>query len=523
MRPTLLGAGLATIALSFVLGARFGPGTGDGERLFSQVLQHVERDAVDSLGPDAVLERAARGLVSQLNDPYAELYSAEELAAFRRNTLKNNYGGIGLRIEAVSGAIMVSAVLPGTPGERGGVAAGDRILAVDSVPVSGLPLDQVSARLLGTPGTPVVVDFQRDAAPTPIRTRFQRAEIRVPAVPYAVILDGGIGYFPLQSFNESSTGDVERALLDLRRRGARGYILDLRGNGGGSLDQALGIAGLFGRPGQEVASVRYRGKAAEVYRAERVARIDSLPVVVLVDGYTASASEIVAGSLQDHDRALVVGTPSFGKGLVQTLFPLDDGWALKITTGKWYTPSGRSIQADHGRLGDERFVEYAGTDSGAAGRPRFRSDAGRTILGGGGVTPDVTVSPDTLAGADRDLARLLAAQPSAWYAALYQTGYERRHSVRPDFVVAPAWREDLWHRLESAGFKVTRTQFDAGSRLIDRSLEQATARLAFGDSLALRRSVDDDRQLATALDYLRRAASQRTLIALAGTAGRGGG
>ncbi len=522
-RRTLLGAGLATLALSFVLGARFGPGSGGGERLFAQVLQHVEADAVDSLSHDAVMERAARGLVAQLKDPYAEVYSPEEIAEFRRNTLKNNYGGVGMRIEAVSGAIMVSAVLPGTPGERGGVAPGDRILVVDSVPVTGLPLDQVSSRLLGKPGTTVQVEFQRDGAPAPIRTRFLRAEIRVPAVPYAVMLAGEVGYFPLQSFNESSSGDVERALLDLRRRGARGYILDLRGNGGGSLDQALDIAGLFARPGQEVAQVRYRGKPAEVHRATRVAPIDSLPVVVLVDGYTASASEIVAGSLQDHDRALVVGMPSFGKGLVQTLFPLEDGWAMKITTGKWYTPSGRSIQADHGRLGDERFIEYAAGDTSANARPRFRSDAGRTILGGGGVTPDVTVAPDTLTGADRELARLLAAVPAEWYAAAYATGFEHRRQVRPDFAIQAEWREALWRRLEAANVKVTRAQFDAGRHLIDRSLEQWTARLAFGDSLALRRSVDDDRQLETALDYLHRATTQRTLIALADTPGSGGG
>jgi carboxyl-terminal processing protease len=228
----------------------------------------------------------------------------------------------------------------------------------------------------------------------------------------------------------------------------------------------------------------------------------------------------VAGSLQDHDRALVIGTTSFGKGLVQTLFPLEGGWAIKLTTGKWYTPSGRSIQADHDRLGDERFVEYAGeneTDSAQRKRPVFKSDGGRTILGGGGVTPDVVVQPDTLPTPERELARAYGPQQSQWYVALYNTALQFKSGARPDFAVQPAWREAFWTKLQSAKVTVTRAQFDAGAALIDRSLETWVARLAFGDSTAFRRSMRYDRQLNTALDYLRRAPSQRHLLALAPT------
>ena len=500
----------------------------DGARLFSQVLQRIEENAVDSISRAAIFERAARGLVKQLNDPYADLYSPEELASFQRNTLRNNYGGVGMQIENQEGAIIVARIFPNTPGEKGGVIAGDRILFVDSSAVTGLRLEQVSQKLLGTPGTEVKVTFQRAGAPEVIKQTFKRAVIRVPAVPYTLMLDGGVGYIPLQSFNESAAQDVERSLLDLKGRGAKAYVLDIRGNGGGSLEQALEINNLFFKPGQELASVRHRGRTPEIYRASRLSVIDSVPVVVLVDGSTASASEIVAGSLQDHDRGLVVGTTSFGKGLVQTLFPIDGGWAMKITTGKWYTPSGRSIQADHDRLGDERFVEYAdgegpvATDTTKRKRPEFKSDGGRTILGGGGVTPDVIMTPDTLPALERDLARAYTPQYSQWYVALYNTSLQLKNSVKPDFVVQPAWRETLWSKVQQSKVNVTRAQFDAGLPLVDRSLEGWVAKLAFGDSAAFRRSVRYDRQLTTALDYLKRGVTQRQLLALASRAGSTG-
>jgi len=484
-------------------------------RLFAQVLRRVEESAVDSLDRSTIYERAARGLIKNLNDPYADLYSPEELASFQRNTLRNNYGGLGMQIESQEGTIIVARVFPNTPSEHGGVIPGDRIMQVDSTPVTGLKLEEVSSRMLGTPGTEVDVIFRRVGVGEPIKGRFKRAVIRVPAVPYSVVVNG-VGYIPLQSFNESAASDVESALESLQERGAKAFMIDLRGNGGGSLDQALEIGNLFLRPGAEIASVRHRGKPAEVYRANRVSVIDSMPVVVMVDGYSASASEIVSGTLQDHDRALIVGTTSFGKGLVQTLFPLDGGWAVKLTTGKWYTPSGRSIQADHERLGDERFVEYENEPGDSARRrPIFKSDGGRPILGGGGVTPDVLVKPDTLSEGERDLYRAVATQQSLWYVAIYNTALELKGKVKPDFTVEPSWRERVWNKLQEAKVTVPREKFDAGVSLVDRDLERRVTTLAFGDSAWFKRSVHYDNQVQTALEYLSRGPTQRKLLALA--------
>jgi carboxyl-terminal processing protease len=271
--------------------------------------------------------------------------------------------------------------------------------------------------------------------------------------------------------------------------------------------------------------VRHRGKTPEIYRANQSSIIDSASIVVLIDQYSASASEIVAGALQDQDRALVVGLSSFGKGLVQTLFPLDGGWAIKLTTGKWYTPSGRSIQGEHKQLADGRFVEYAPdadeSDSARSARPRFKSASGRLVFGGGGVTPDVIVKPDTVTTPEQEFLKATAAKQSAIYYTLFSYARELKNTVKSDFTVTKEWRDEVYRRLVKADVKVDRALFDGAEPYINRYLEARVASLAFGDSAAFRRGIRDDRQLLTALDYLKRGTSQRALLALAAQSGTG--
>ncbi len=494
--------------------------TEEGARLFKQVLAHIRDNAVDSLTDAQIYENAARGLVESLNDPYADLYSPAQLASFQRNTLGNNYGGVGMRIEDQKGLITVAQVFPNTPGEGAGVLSGDRILTVDTTDVTGLPLDKVSSLLTGKPGTKVTVAFGREGIPEPIMAEITRAVIRVPAVPFALHLTPEIGYVSLQRFNQSAAQDINDAIRRLRREGASSFVLDVRGNPGGDLEQALQIGDLFLPPGQEIARVRHRGKDPEVYRAKRPSIIDSLSFVVLVDGFSASASEIVAGTLQDHDRALVIGTPSFGKGLVQTLFPLQDGWAIKLTTGKWYTPSGRSIQGEHKQLADGRFVEFeqdtSETDFTKRQRPVFTSDAGRTVYGGGGVTPDMIIRQDTTTTAEREFLRKVGSKSQQIYLSIYGVALEQKGKTPYDFTVRPTWRDELYTRFQEAGVDVDRATFDAVQPMVDRLLEQRVASLAFGDSLAFRRSVRYDAQVRKAIEMLSRGSSQRELLALAG-------
>ena len=489
----------------------------DAARLFAQVFARVAADAVDSITPDAMYEKAARGLVRSLNDPYADLYSPQELSSFSRNSLGNAYGGVGMLIEDQQGTFTVAKVYPHTPAEAGGVQLGDRIVSVNGVATSGLKLEGVSSRLTGTPGSTVRVTFARGGVSSPIESQFTRAVVHIPAVPFALMLDNRIGYIPVQRFNETSGGEVETALRNLAGRGAQAFVLDLRGNGGGDFDESLRMANLFLKRGQDIVTVRSRGSASVVSRAVEQPIVPDAPLVVLTDGYSASASEIVAGALQDHDRAVVIGTTSFGKGLVQSLFSLDGGWGLKMTTGKWFTPSGRSIQRDRKQLADGRLVEVVPdsleTDSVRKARPVFKSDAGRTVYGGGGITPDVIIPSDTVTDAQQAFLKALGPKSQESYLILYRTALEQKGVVPANFTVAPAWRDSVYARLTAAGVQVNRQQFDAARELIDRDLERRVAAMAFGDSAAFRRTISYDTQLRRSMDLLRAATTQRELLA----------
>ena len=489
----------------------------DAARLFAQVFARIAADAVDSVAPDAMYEKAARGLVRGLNDPYADLYSPQELASFSRNSLGNSYGGVGMLIEDQQGTFTVAKVYPHTPAEAGGVQLGDRIVSVNGTSTSGLKLEGVSGRLTGTPGSSVRVRFARAGVGDPIESEFTRAVVHIPAVPFAVMLDDRVGYIPVQKFNETSGGEVETALRQLAGEGARAFVLDLRGNGGGDFDESLRMANLFLKRGQEIVTVRSRSTSPVVSRALEQPLVPDAPLVVLTDGYTASASEIVAGALQDHDRGVIIGTTSFGKGLVQSLFTLEGGWGLKMTTGKWYTPSGRSIQRERKLLDDGRLVEVVPdsleTDSVRKARPSFKSDGGRLVYGGGGITPDVIIPSDTITDAEQSFLKALAPKSQESYLVLYHTALEQKSVVAPTFTVQPAWRDSVYARLTRAGVQLTRPEFDAAHELVDRDLERRVASMAFGDSSAFRRTISYDSQLKRAVDLLHRSASQRELLA----------
>ena len=508
---------LPVLVGGFVLQER---STRDGARLFDQVLTLVADRFVDTVDTAGLYEKAARGLVQQLNDPYSELFTPKQLQRFA-TTSSGRYGGIGMRIENQEGKITVVQVFPHTPAEAAGIAEGDRIIGVDTASTRGWSSQQVSDVLIGPIGTKVVVRFARPGVPEPIEHRLTRAEIHVPAVPYTLMLDGRVGYIPLQTFNETASEELEAALDRLLKQRVRGIVLDLRNNPGGILDQGLAVADVFLNDGQQIASVRGRQGAPQTFTARGKERAPTMPLVVLTDGYSASASEIVAGALQDHDRALVVGTTSFGKGLVQSVFPLEGGYALKMTTAKWFTPTGRSIQRER-KVVDGRFVEEAAVDSLAEGdslkkaRPTFRTDAGRTVYGGGGVTPDVVVNPDTLTTAEQILAKALAAKPQEVYTAVTTFARELKGQLPgPSFDVRPEWREEVYRRLQGAGVKVDRPVYDAGAKYIDRYIETRVARVAYGDSTALRHSLDDDPQLRRAIELIQRGGTQRDLFAIA--------
>jgi carboxyl-terminal processing protease len=323
---------------------------------------------------------------------------------------------------------------------------------------------------------------------------------------------------PLMQFNEDASEDLEAALRRLvLAEGAKGVVLDLRDDPGGILDQAFAVSNVFLKEGQEVVSVRGRGSPTQEFVAKDKPLLPSTPLVVLVNGGSASASEIVAGALQDHDRGLILGTTSFGKGLVQTLFPLEGNYALKMTTAKWYTPSGRSIQKDRKLLADGEFVEVTPdsleTDSARRARPAYKSDAGRTVYGGGAITPDVVVKPDTFNTEEQAFNKVITAKSPQVYQALASLALELKTKVKsPSFTVQPEWRDDFFQRLTAAKVNVTRAEYDSVSGYVNRLIAARLARTAFGDSAEKRRDLDLDVQLKKAMDLLQHAQSQKELF-----------
>ena len=495
-------------------------------RLFDQVLSLVASRFVDSLQSADVFEKAAKGLVRELNDPYSELLAPRQSEEFNRST-GGRYGGVGMLLEEQKSgsntSIVVSRIFPHTPAENGGVHEGDRIMRVDSLPTADAKIDRVSDALRGVAGTSVQVTFQRAGVAEPVKLSFKRAIIHVPAVPYATMVGDRIGYIPLQTFNENTAEEVEAAAARLASQGARGLVLDLRDNGGGIVEQALAVSSLFLKRGQSIVNVRSRSAPDEIARASSEQLEQQLPLVILTDGGTASASEIVSGALQDHDRALVLGTTSYGKGLVQSLFPLDGGYALKITTGKWYTPSGRSIHRERRLLADGRYVEARPdsleTEATKAARPAYKSDGGRTVYGGGGITPDVIVPDDTLLTSEQEFLRTLAPRAQAFVTVLNQYALELKPVAGRNFTVTPAWRAELRRRLGAAGITIEPRHEPAAARMLDRELDRRLSRLVLGDGGARQRSVPEDHQLMRAIALLSVARTQDALFA----AGRAGG
>ena len=473
-------------------------------RLFDQVVDLVEKQFVDADSRAVLYEKAARGLIRELGDPYSELLTPRDLREFERSTL-GRYAGVGMEILPAGDSIYVGRVFEGSASEARGLRRGDRLVAVDGGSIAGFSPDSVVARLRGLPGTPVVVTVERLTVPAPITVTLSRATVHVPAVPY-VLVEGGVGYIPIVGFPSTAASDVARALEEVAGRGARGVVLDLRGNPGGALDQAVDMVGTLVPRGTPAVEIRERARTQQVRtRTQPVAPV--LPTVVLVDDRSASAAEIVAGALQDHDRAVLVGERTFGKGLAQAVYSVDGGYALKLTVARWYTPSGRSIHRDR-TAGDSTRRLSAPTAGEHDSLARFRSAGGRVLLGGGGITPDVVLAPDTLQGAERALARALAREGARVTPALariaVRLGREVASAPEATFRLPADARAQLRAELSRAGVTVSDTVWNSGAPYLTRLLEQRVADFAYGQAAARRRALAFDRpyQVADSLLHL---------------------
>lgn len=313
--------------------------------LFGDVFERVRNDYVEEISDEELIEAAIEGMLGHL-DPHSSFLNKKKLKEMKVQT-RGEFGGLGIEVtmDRESGLVKVVSPIDDTPAFRAGLMAGDLISHLDGKPVRGLSLSQAVERMRGSVNTDLILTIRR-AAQKPFDVTLTRARIRIQSVRSRT--EGKVGYVRITSFNEQSTKGLQKALKKLKKEiGAevKGYVLDLRNNPGGLLDQAVSVTDVFLNQG-EIVSTRGRSKeSAQRFQATKGDSTDGLPLVVLINGGSASASEIVAGALQDHRRAIILGTSSFGKGSVQTIIPLGQSGAIKMTTQRYYTPSGRSIQA----------------------------------------------------------------------------------------------------------------------------------------------------------------------------------
>jgi carboxyl-terminal processing protease len=478
-------------------------------RVLQEVVDRVATSFVEEVDESSLYNSAIDGLLRDLGDPHTSLIPASDYEDLRIRT-EGEYGGVGLEVSDRNGYVTVVSPIPGGPAERVGVRAGDRFYSIGGVRVDTLVTDEAVELLRGRPGTAVTIEMVRPGVEDPIEFTMERGVIRLRAVPFALMLRDGVGYMPLLTVRETSSSEMIAAIDSLRQDGMRSLILDLRGNPGGLLDQGIAVSDLFLEEDQVIVETRGRDRAQnESFRARSPDRYAGMPVVVLVDGASASASEIIAGALQDHDRAVVVGETTFGKGSVQSLFRLTGGDVLRLTTARWYTPAGRSIQLDSA-AGPQ--VAHALSLSGQAvlatvldGRPEYRTDGGRTVYGGGGITPDLFVAPETLSPEEVEGVRRLIPRFGRFSLALFNfaVDYVQSHpGLAPGFTLADSDLDHLYATLPQYEAEVSPDDFERARRFVRYHLEREIALQAWGDSGQFMQSRLYDRQLQRALDVL---------------------
>jgi carboxyl-terminal processing protease len=358
--------------------------------IFFSLFREVNTFYVDEIDPDKFIKAGVDNMLKTL-DPYTVYYPESEVDEFKFMTT-GKYGGIGSLVRAGDYYTVISEIYKGFPADLAGIKAGDLLKKVDGVSLKGFTTDKVSEKLKGNPGTPITLTIERNGKETDYQLK--REKIAIPPVPYYGMIDSKTGYIRFTSFTQDCINDVKNALTDLKSKNPQYIILDLRGNPGGLLTEAVDIVNLFVGPGNEVVSTKGKVKQFdEDFKTTKTAVDDKIKLAVLINRGSASASEIVAGAIQDLDRGIIVGQRSYGKGLVQITRPLSYNTQLKVTTAKYYIPSGRCIQA--------RDFSHPNEDGSVGIIPdslisEFKTKNGRIVKDGGGIAPDVEVLPETL-------------------------------------------------------------------------------------------------------------------------------
>jgi carboxyl-terminal processing protease len=439
-------------------------------------------------------------------DPHTSFLPPEAYDSMRERQQSSFYG-LGILVGMRNGLLTVISPIDGTPASRLGIRAGDVIETIEGDPTEEMTLDDAVQRLKGPKGTEVRITIVRPALDDPLELTITRAEIPQTTVRYAYMIDPETGYILISDFARSTGDEVARALETLKQKGMRRLLVDLRNNGGGLLDQAIEVADQFVPKGTKIVETRGRTRDAfQEYSAAGEHTDLALPVVVLVNGGTASAAEILAGAIQDHDVGMIAGTPTWGKGLVQTVYPLPYGAGLALTTAKYYTPSGRLIQRDYSSFFDYLYTDRDGeAASPPAAAQQFATDLGRKVYGGGGITPDVVTQPFDVP----PYLQYLYAR-NAFFDFAVQAQAKRplpSRDWRPDPELLSEFRQ--WLAARSLGTPEEQAAAFADPEIREFAQRQIHAELlnsAFGLEAGHKVLTGNDRQLQTALGLFSRAA-----------------
>jgi carboxyl-terminal processing protease len=403
----------------------------------------IESYAADPIDAEKIFNQGAiPGLLRRL-DPHSVFFDPgqfEQVKQMQESTTK----GFGTVVSVLPGRVIVLQATPGTPSGRSGIAPGDEILAVNNIRLDRLDMDQLVQLLSESKQRPARLDVRRPGNVRLMQFTLTPEDMQSPSVDRAFLIKPGYGYVRVTGFEEKTAAQIKEAIEKMGGQNLKGLVLDLRKNPGGMVTAALDTASMFLQPKQSILTIRGRKVKESVQNVPDDAHPYTFPLAVLLDEKSASASEIVAGALQDHDRATILGEPSFGKGLVQNLFPLKNGSGMALTTALYYTPSGRSIQK---QFSDQRHMEedfaLAATAAHPNERTDFKSDKGRPLKGGGGIIPDVPVSPEPVT-------RLHAVLERSASFTSYATEYLKTNKVTADFEVSPQlldqFKEYLYER-----------------------------------------------------------------------------
>ncbi len=467
-------------------------------RAFTKVYDLVEQNFAEPVNADkAIYNGAIPGMLRTL-DPHSNFFDPRAYQLLREDQ-KGHYYGVGMTVGPRGGKTVVMSPFPGSPAYKAGLRPGDVIIQVNDKPTDNLNTSEIADLLKGPRGTYVRILISREGSPEPISFTVMRDEILRKSVQLAMWLKPGVAYIDIDQFMETTGRELEEALKKLGENEIKGLVLDLRRNPGGLLTEGVAVADKFLHKGQTIVSHRGRSSAEKPYVARNGNRGRDYPIVVLVDGGSASAAEIVAGAMQDHDRALVMGQKTFGKGLVQTVYPLSENTGLALTTAHFYTPSGRLIQRDYSNR--SFFDYYYRKDEGATNPQDVKmTDSGRTVYGGGGITPDEKWEPPKPDRFQMDLMR-----KAAFF------NFTKFYFSNRDTKLPKGWSPDAATLTEfhdwllKNGFSFTEAEFTKNTEWVTRNLKKEIYMTAFDMDESHRVEIETDPLVEKAVEALPKA------------------